>query len=583
MKEFVMYNHVVNADILVIGGGIAGLLAAVSCSENQNSIAVVSKGKVGWSGATACCGGNAMTICCPEDDKNEWMERYVVNSDYTVDQEWVQIFINSSYEKAMWLNDLGKTYQKMIFPHDPKDEDKLWRIERTGNKCTLFNLPQAQEVLRAEIIKRNIPMYERVTVVQLLTENNQICGATGINYRTGETYLFQVKAVILAAGASTYKQDLFEVCGEGFALAYHAGAKMMSFDRGGAISRPRSVMHNGTLFSSTANSSGYQMGGRMVNSLGEDFFKNMTPEMKKAGRIGQNMAIRKEIDEGRGPIYEDYTNLTDYEQEVMKSMRIAQWKRVKSEYGLDPFKDLICVADGVEQTYTPDHSNRMGGVAIDCNNQSSIKGMFVIGDNSAPVLAMQHPFGGCELGWAVLSGSMVGDSVSEYLNTVVVKDLSPNWFIEAGEKRIAHLFGYFNRNDGVKPDEIKDELISVIIPYDIVHSDKVHLLDAIAKVEEIRTVSLSNMYIEDYHELKEAIEVESMLDVSEMILKSELLREESRVGVRRNDFPDMDNINWLKWIVLKKQNGKMILEKEDIPMPYVKAPKTKNAPPQHRV
>lgn len=583
MENFNTYDHIVHSEILIIGGGIAGLLAAVSSSEFMQDIVMVSKGKIGWSGATACCGGNAMTICFPEDDAEMWMQKYVENSDYTVDQQWVQIFIEQSYKKAMWLDGLGKQYGKMIFPHHPDKEDEFWRIERTGNPCTIFNLPQAQDTLRREIEKRKLRTYERISIVQVLCHDNRVYGAIGINYRNGETYLFQAKAVVLAAGACTYQQDLFEVCGEGFSLAYHAGAKMMSFDRGGAISRPRTVMHNGTLFSSTANSSGYQMGGRMINRLGEDFFQNMTPEMRKAGRIGQNMAIKREIEEGRGPIYEDYTNVSDYTKEVMKSMRIAQWKRVKSEYNLDPFTELICVADGVEQTYTPDHSNRMGGVAIDHHNQASVDGLFVVGDNSAPVLAMQHPFGGCELGWAVLSGSLVGESVNQYLMQSEQEQPSDDWYVQAGQARLESLFAYLQKDNGKKPDEVKANILKTMIPYDVVHSDAEHLQAAIEKIAKLRNEDLLNMKAWDYHELREAIEVESMLDVSEMILRSEYMRKESRVGVRRKDYPMMDNVNWLKWVVLQKNKSQMALAQETIPTPYKKAPQTIEAPAQHRV
>jgi len=182
-----------------------------------------------------------------------------------------------------------------------------------------------------EITTEKIDYFDRVSVSHLLTDGNKIAGAVGFNYRSGQTYLFKSKAVVLAAGTCTYMSDLFDVCGEGYAMAYDIGAKMMSFDRGGAIVRPRHVMNVGTLFSSTANSTGHALGGRLVNRLGEDFFKKMTPEMKASGRVGQNLAIEKEIAEGRGPIYEDYTQVDPETAEVLKRMRVASWKRTKAE------------------------------------------------------------------------------------------------------------------------------------------------------------------------------------------------------------------------------------------------------------
>ena len=77
------------------------------------------------------------------------------------------------------------------------------------------------------------------------------------------------------------------------------------------------------------------------------------------------MAIEKEISEGRGPIYEDYTQLDPETVKVLKNMRKAYWKRTKAEHGIDLFEEKVPLAQGVEQTVTPDFSNRMGGIWID--------------------------------------------------------------------------------------------------------------------------------------------------------------------------------------------------------------------------
>ena len=225
----------------------------------------------------------------------------------------------------------------------------------------------------------------------------------------------------------------------------------------------------------------------------------------------------------------------------------------------------------------------MGGVAIDHHNQASVDGLFVVGDNSAPVLAMQHPFGGCELGWAVLSGSLVGESVNQYLMQSEQEQPSDDWYVQAGRARLESLFAYLQKDNGKKPDEVKANILKIMIPYDVVHSDAEHLQAAIEKIAKLRNEDLLNMKAWDYHELREAIEVESMLDVSEMILRSEYMRKESRVGVRRKDYPMMDNVNWLKWVVLQKSESQMALAQETIPTPYKKAPQTIEAPAQHRV
>jgi succinate dehydrogenase/fumarate reductase flavoprotein subunit len=525
-----------------------------------------------------------MTVCFPEDNKDEWMKVYVEHSDYTVDQEWVKIFLDESFKYVQELAELGKKYNTTIFPEDPKKgPGSYWRIIRSVNPnlTTLFDVYAAQDTFNKEIIANNIDYYERVSVSHLLTEGSKIAGAVGINYRTGKTYLFKSKAVVLAAGSCSYTADVFEVCGEGYRMAYEIGAKMMGFDRGGAIVRPRHVMCVGTLFSSTANSTGHALGGRLVNKLGENIFEKMTPEMRASGRVGQNMAIEKEISEGRGPIYEDYTQLDPETVKVLKNMRKAYWKRTKAEHGIDLFEEKVPLAQGVEQTVTPDFSNRMGGIWIDHKGESSIPGLFVVGDNTWPALAMQHPYNGAELGWAVLSGSRVGRFVREYVDSYG-GSFSPE-LVEKAEEKLLELTLPLTQNNGSTPDEIKEMILATMVPYDEVHSDKEHLETALSEVKRIQKEELPNIRARNYHELRKVLEVHSMVLVAEMILKSELFREESRCGVRRKDYPLMDNLNWLKWIGLEKEHDKMKLFTENIPTPYYKVPTTVEPPRQKRL
>ena len=76
-------DYVVETEVLVIGSGLAGSLAAIGCHREGKKVAIVNKGRLCWSGATAVCGGNTMTVCFPEDNKDEWMKVYVEHSDYT--------------------------------------------------------------------------------------------------------------------------------------------------------------------------------------------------------------------------------------------------------------------------------------------------------------------------------------------------------------------------------------------------------------------------------------------------------------------------------------------------------------------
>lgn len=354
-------HHVVTGDVLVIGSGLAGSMAAISCLEHGQKVIVVNKGKMCWSGSTAVCGGNDIAVCFPEDDAELWIQAFEEASDYTADQNWIQIFLEESYTQMSKLEELGQKHGLEKFLKDEKGA--FWKINRAINpfQTVLCNIYHALEVFAKELKAAEAMLYERIMITKLLEQEGQITGAVGFHCRTGEVYVFQAKAVVLATGCCTYKADLFDVCGEGYTMAYEIGAKMMSFDRGGAIMRPKDVMRGGLLCSSASSSMANALGSKLVNREGVDIKSHMTEEEKKLGRVGQDKAIQREIDQGRGPVYEDFVNLPDHVKNVLRQLRCAAVKRVHVEYGKDPFTEKIPMTH-MEQTITPDQSNRMGGV-----------------------------------------------------------------------------------------------------------------------------------------------------------------------------------------------------------------------------
>jgi len=298
----------------------------------------------------------------------------------------------------------------------------------------------------------------------------------------------------------------------------------------------------------------------------------MTAEEKSSGRIGQDMAIRREVAEGRGPIYEDYINAPKENKELLKKIRKAYYKRLKVEYGKDIFEEKIPLAAGQEQTTTPDESNRMGGVWIDEHCMSNIKGLFAIGDASCSKLSLQHPDNGTDLGWALLSGGYVGQFATEYVKNCAAVELDE--VKEQAEKYLAELNTYQNKKDGsISVNEFKDKLIEIMIPYDVNHRNDQAMEACLAKLDNLEKEFLSEIRIDDLHALRGFMEAKSMIKVAKMILGSEYTRKESRIGVHRDDYPLMDNENWLKWIGICKEDDKMEFFTEDVPEKYYELPR----------
>ncbi len=295
-------DHVVEGEVLVIGSGLAGSLAAIGCQKLGKKVVIVNKGRLCWGGATIVCQARGAGLCLPTDDKDFWMKEVVESGDYVADQEWVKIFLDEGYGYALQLKQLGKEYNQAIFPADPQDgKGEFWRLRRTTEKVpmsVLIDLFAAATALRKEIIADKIGFLERVEMTHLLTDGQKVIGGLGFNYRTGETYLFRTKAVVLAAGTCRFTSEVVDAGGEGMAIAYDVGAKMRSFDAGGALIRPRDTNYAGILGDAIPNGLPYSFGAKLVNRLGEAFFDKASPEMKASARLGLNMAIRKEVAEG---------------------------------------------------------------------------------------------------------------------------------------------------------------------------------------------------------------------------------------------------------------------------------------------
>ena len=526
-----------------------------------------------------------MAVCFPTDNRDSWLKEFVESSDYMVDQEWVKIFLDESYNCALEMRKLGEDLGYNIFPADPGyKESTFWRIKRYANNTPLliYDCYAALRAFSNYFVANRVPFFERLLITNLLTDGSKAIGAVGFNYRTGQTYLFKSTAVILAAGTCTFLTDLFDVCGEGYAMAYEAGSRMRSFDRGGARIRPRNIQHAGTLFSSIVNSTGHALGGRLVNSLGETFWKKASAEVRASGRLGLKLAIQKELDEGR-IVYDDYSHIAPEIKLELKRLRKPLWKLIKQNYGVDPFERGIPISNVKgEQTSVPDAGHRAGGVEVDHQCGCSIPGLFAVGDNTWPAMSFQHPRSGCNLGWALLSGSRVGKFASEYVASAPRNIMSGRAInAEAGQK-IEKLAQRLMRNNGPTPHEVISSLLNCIVPFECVHSHKDSMEKALDEISRIQSEELANVGAKDFHELRKTVQAESMTLTAEMILRSELFREESRCGMRRKDFPMTDNINWLKWVTLEKQDGKMHLDVMDVPTPYIQAPRGIYTPQLHR-
>jgi succinate dehydrogenase/fumarate reductase flavoprotein subunit len=175
------------------------------------------------------------------------------------------------------------------------------------------------------------------------------------------------------------------------------------------------------------------------------------------------------------------------------------------------------------------------------------------------------------LSGAAVTGDRAGKFAAEYARGSTQPQLNSTQLEGLG----ANLFAPLKRTQGIEVDHIIIKIQEVLLPYEItVISRGDRLAKAIKEVERLKDEEIPLLYASNAHYVRLVHEVKSMALVAEMYLKSRLLREESRDGCLREDYPYTDNINWLKWTMLKEENGRMKLWTQDIPAGREAEPKT---------
>jgi len=557
--------EIVNTDILVVGGGAAGCYAALRARDFFTDVTIVSKGFIGPGTTSATLGGGA-NICFPEDDKDLWMREIVERGEYLNDQEWVKIQLEEVYPLAKQLDQWASEYGFSIFKKDEKGN--FVRRKARGNIHTLTAVIDGfpmMETMRRKVIARGVKIWENVMATNLFMEGKRVGGCLGFHYRRGEFILFRARAIILAAGGCSFKVSLSSpaaACtGEAQCMAYDVGAILRNLDQAMSQSNPESIeMHGMTLFAS--------VGGKFVNRLGEEFMWRYDPQVGSRARLTRLVVgMAKEVDAGRGPIYMDLTGTSPEDREMLKTY-LREPMQAFASVGLDPFRQLIPWRPLFFGTQI--HG---GGVHIDEKCATNIPGLYVAGDTSCTPEHGTWSITGLNIAFAWLSGYRAGQYASEYGKNIIPESKTDEMKREAKEC-INKIVLPIKRAKGVYPDEITKKIWHIMMPYKVCYlRNEERLLSALSQLERLRDEFLPQMKARDYHDLMKAVEVRSMFTIAEMILRSVLMRKESRGFVFREDYPYTDNINWLKWIMVKKEKEEMKVWAEEFPTPYIEPPR----------
>jgi len=552
-------------DILVIGAGGAGARAAIEAATRhpEMKIIILNQGPMGKSGLTSMANGGMQWVEHPDDSPEALFEDILRFGCYLNDQNLVKALTEEGPQRAQELIGWGA---KMIPfgirtqggtpPSGPAKRPSYPR----GHYIPGVTYMQA---LKNEIARHpNIIVFEDVVTTRLITSGNRVTGAFVLSMRTGEYFVVEAKATVLATGGlgEIYPHSTNapfgmhgHATGMGYAMAYHAGAELIDMEMvqfTGNQLYPPWLLGNPELLCTMC-------GGKYINALGDEFIKQPQP------RDVIQRAAFKEIREGRGTerggVYIDLTlsPLTSEEIEDQLKHSLAEevakerWQLIKRMSVNDPDPKNWRIE------FTPGGAHFfMGGVRINERCETNLKGLFAAGEVSGGVHGANR-MGGNAMVEIIVFGARAGRYAAEYASgfegAAISEDIS--------REEYDRLRGFF-RNKGIAPKAIMEKIASFMSEYVGVARTEAGLKKALSELRSLRANDLSEMRAPSGRIFNlgwvEAIQVPYMLDVAEIIIMSAISRTESRGAHFREDFPETRS-DWLKHTSVIKKSDQMEL------------------------
>ncbi len=552
-----MREIMVQGDLLVVGGGVAGLNAALTAAEAGASVVIADKAHIEHSGCIA--GGVDHFLAYLDtgpawDTREAYLEFTARSSGAATDLDVVeQVYCEELAAAIQRMDDIGCTLRQ--------PDGRLFRTQSYGQPGPYwinFNGKRMKPLLAQAVRAAGCTVLDRVVITDLLTEPQGVCGAVGFHLRAGTFYVIQAKAVLIATGGTnrlyqnpsglSFNTWMCPVnTGDGEAMALRAGASVANVEY-----LRMSVVPRG--FSAAGLNAFVGMGGRLINSAGEDFMLRYDPRGVQAPRYKLAEGVLGELKANRGPVYLDCRHL---DPDALKHLvtTIGYDKDTLPDFirqkGVDLSQDLLELApsEGMQGGPTEVCGS---GIKIGPDCATALPGLFAAG-NSADQCRSLH--------MAVTSGIRAGRTAGAYASAKSFAVL-PEAQIEAGREQA---YAPLNSQGTINWRELEDVTQRVITE----GLGPVRTGAGLAKCREnlaLLADQFSLLKANNYHELCRVHELRNRLTVAQAMTEAAEFRRESRFGQShfRLDFPDTDDANWLGQVVVNKRGNSLETKFQDL-------------------
>ncbi len=540
-------------DILIVGGGLAGLSAAMY-SDPELDVAVISKVHPLRSHSVAAQGGiNAALGNHPDGGDDPWEKHAfdtIKGSDYLADQSACELMCREAVQLMYELEHMGVPFSRFpgcVIAQRPFGGAGFPRTCYAADKTGQVILHTQFE----QCIKRRINFYDEWLVTDLVVHNGRCLGVTAYDLSSGAITAIHARAVIFATGGYgrvfLRSTNAFINLGSGIGMAYRAGVPLKDMEF--VQFHPTSMFGKNILITEGARGEG----GHLLNSLGRRFMEDYAPSaMELAPRDIVARAIQTEVDQGRG-FENQYVHLD-----------LRHLGKEKIDKRLPSIRDICIHFGGFNPVETPipiqpaQHYS-MGGIDVDEGCASPVKGFFAAGECACVSVHGANRLGGNSLLDAAVFGKIAGRSASRYVSGAQDAAGAEEILQREMEKRRDKVEGFLKADSGENVFQILNRLKAVM-------SEKVgifrHQNDLSAALEEIRELreAFDHSYLRSPHlyycqEFITFSEFDSMLDIAEVITLGALTRVETRGSHFRTDYPQRNDEDWLKHTLVTWKDG----------------------------
>jgi len=553
-----METQNIEVDILVVGGGTAGPLAAIKAKQKAPHLRVLLLDKANVKRAGAIAEGmdsvnNAVIpgYATPE----QYVKEITIANDGIVNQASINAYATRSFDMIKELDGWGVKFEK-----DETGDYAVKKVHHLGSY--VLPMPEGynvKKVLFKQIRKVGVEVSNRLTTTRLLVgEDGRIAGAMALESRTGDFVIIRAKAVVLCTGAagrlglpsSGYLFGTYENptnAGDGYSMAYHAGAELSGLEC--FQINPLIKDYNGPACAYVTG----PFGGYTVNAKGERFIRSDYWS-------GQMMLeFWRELEGGNGPVFLKLDHLADETVTKIEDVLHVTERPTRGIFhegrGVDYRHDLVEMHIS-EIGLCGGHS--ASGVWVDENARTTVPGLYAAGD----LCNVAHNY---MLG-AMVFGKIAGEDAVDFIEG---KEYASVDQVQIENER-ERIFAPLARKEGIAPTQIEYKLRRMVNDYLQPPKVTAKMEIGLRRFAEIRA-DLDQMKARNPHELMRAMEVHAILDCAELAAKASLYRTESRWGLYhyRTDYQGRNDAEWFNFVEIRKgADGQPELFKRPVP-PYI--------------